>query len=160
MSDCYAVDHPNNEKKENFVSEVNARLTDGLQVEISNGRHSWTADEPNNLGGDDAGPNPYELLLGGLAACICITIAMYCKHKGLALRSIDARFQFSRVHADDCEHCDEDASGFLDHLESNVRIDGDFDEREQERLAELGTRCAVHKTLANGVVFKDNATFA
>lgn len=160
MSDCYAVGQLHDEKKEMSVSEVNARLTGGLQVEISNGRHNWTADEPADLGGADAGPNPYELLLGGLAACICITIAMYCRHKGLALRSIDASFRFSRIHAEDCEHCDEDATGYLDHIESNVRIDGDFDDSQRKRLAEIATRCPVHKTLANGVVFKDNASFA
>jgi putative redox protein len=142
------------------MSEVNARLTTGLRVELSNGRHDWTADEPTDAGGTDSGPNPYELLLGGLAACICVTIAMYCRHKGLTLNAIDASFRFSRIHADDCEHCDEDASGYLDHIESNVHIDGDFDEKQKERLAQIAARCPVHKTLDNGVVFKDNATFA
>jgi putative redox protein len=141
------------------MSKVSARLTAGMQVEISNGRHSWAADEPADVGGTDTGPNPYELLLGGLAACICITIAMYCRHKGLTLRAIDASFAFSRIHADDCEHCDDDASGFLDHIESNVHISGDFDDGQKKRLAQIATRCPVHKTLANGVQFLDNATF-
>jgi putative redox protein len=142
------------------MSQVNARLTTGLQVKITAGRHEWTADEPTGVGGTDTGPNPYELLLGGLAACICVTIAMYCRHKGLTLNSIDASFRFSRIHADDCEHCDDDTAGFLDHIESNVRIDGEFDESQRKRLAQIATRCPVHRTLANGVIFKDNATFA
>ena len=141
------------------MSEVKARLTNGMQVELSNGRHTWAADEPEDVGGTDTGPNPYELLLGGLAACICITIAMYCRHKKLTLNSIDATFNFKRIHADDCEHCDDDASGFLDHIESNVHISGDFDDDQKKRLAQIATRCPVHKTLANGVQFMDNATF-
>lgn len=141
------------------MSEVSAQLTTGMQVRITNGQHSWIADEPASAGGEDSGPNPYELLLGSLAACICITIAMYCRHKGMRLTAVDASFRFSRIHADDCEHCDEAAAGHLDHIESNVRIDGDFDESQKKRLAEIATRCPVHKTLANGVVFKDAATF-
>lgn len=141
------------------MSQVSARLTNGMQVEISNGRHSWGADEPEEAGGTDSGPNPYELLLGGLAACICITISMYCRHKKLTLNSIDATFRFRRIHADDCEDCDDDASGYLDHIESNVHISGDFDESQKERLAQIATRCPVHKTLASGVRFRDNATF-
>jgi putative redox protein len=149
-----------NNDAENKMSQVNASLKTGLQVEISNGRHEWLADEPVDVGGTDTGPNPYELLLGGLAACICVTIAMYCRHKGLTLNSIDASFRFSRIHADDCEHCEDDATGFLDHIESNVHIDGEFDESQKKRLSQIATRCPVHKTLANGVEFKDNATFA
>ena len=52
------------------------------------------------------------------------------------------------------------ATGFLDHIESNVHIDGEFDESQKKRLSQIATRCPVHKTLANGVEFKDNATFA
>ena len=141
------------------MSQVRARLTKGLQVELSNGRHDWVADEPGDAGGGDTGPNPYELLLGGLAACICVTIAMYCRHKELTLDAIEASFEFSRVHADDCEHCDDDATGFLDHIESNVHISGDFDAAQQKRLAQIATRCPVHKTLEKGVVFRDSATF-
>ena len=51
-------------------------------------------------------------------------------------------------------------TAFLDHIESNVRIDGEFDESQRKRLAQIATRCPVHRTLANGVIFKDNATFA
>ena len=141
------------------MSQVSARLTTGMQVEITNGRHSWAADEPEDVGGSDTGPNPYELLLGGLAACICVTIAMYCRHKKLTLHAVDATFAFSRIHADDCEHCDDDATGFLDHIESKVHISGEFDEGQKKRLAQIATRCPVHKTLENGVVFRDSASF-
>jgi putative redox protein len=130
-----------------------------MQVRITNRRHAWTADEPVAVGGTDEGPNPYELLLSALAACICVTIAMYCRHKGMTLRSITASFEFSNIHADDCGHCDDDETGFIDHIESNVHISGDFDEKQKKRLAQIATRCPVHKTLANGVVFKDRATF-
>ena len=34
--------------------------------EINAGGHVLTADEPLDLGGDDKGPNPYELLLSAL----------------------------------------------------------------------------------------------
>ena len=42
----------------------------------------------------------------------------------------------------------------------NVEIAGDLDEAQRKRLAQVATRCPVHKTLQNGVVFSDNVRFA
>ena len=141
------------------MATITANLNSGTVVKISNGRHEWNADEPVAAGGTDTGPDPYELLLGSLAACTCATIALYCQHKGLTLKSISASYEFARIHADDCANCDDDASGMIDHITSNVHIDGDFDAAQEKRLAQIVSRCPVHKTLANGVQFEDNATF-
>jgi putative redox protein len=141
------------------MPSVTATLTTGTIVSISNGRHEWTADEPVSAGGTDSGPDPYELLLGALAACTCATISLYCQHKNLTLESVSASYEFSRMHADDCADCDDDTKGKIEHVASNVHIEGDFDAAQQKRLAQIAQRCPVHKTLANGVQFTDNATF-
>ncbi|MEM7433117.1 MAG: OsmC family protein [Pseudomonadota bacterium] len=141
------------------MAEITATLTDGMAVTMSNGRHEWRGDEPIGAGGADTGPNPYELLLGSLAACTCITIAWYCDKKGIALAGVSARFEFSRVHADDCEDCDIPDRGFIEMVTSHVHIDGDFDEAQRKRLAQVASRCPVHKTMAQGIKFDDNVSF-
>ncbi len=141
------------------MTRITAKLTTGMVVRISNGRHEWGGDEPLNAGGTDTGPNPYELLLGSLAACTCVTISAYCTHKGLALKSVSTSYDFSRVHADDCRDCDIPEKGFIEQITSNVHIEGDFDEAQQKRLAQIVGRCPVHKTLARGVKLVDNTTF-
>ena len=138
---------------------VTAKLTTGTVVQISNGRHEWTGDEPLAAGGTDTGPDPYELLLGSLAACTCATISLYCQHKGLALEAVTTNYEFSRVHADDCSDCDEPKKGLIEQITSNVHIEGDFDDAQRKRLAQIAQRCPVHKTLANGVQFEDLASF-
>lgn len=142
------------------MAQITATLASGTVVELTNGRHKWTADEPIEARGTDTGPNPYELLLSSLAACTCITVALYCQHKGLTLDSITATYDLTRIHAKDCEDCDDPKKGFIDNITSQVHIAGDFDEAQRKRLAEVAERCPVHKTLANGVVFSDNATFS
>ncbi len=141
------------------MAQISATLSSGTVVQLTNGRHIWTADEPIEVKGTDTGPNPYELLLSSLAACTCITVALYCQHKGLTLESITANYDLSRIHAKDCEDCDDPKKGFIDKITSQVHITGDFDEAQQKRLAEIVERCPVHKTLANGVAFSDSATF-
>jgi putative redox protein len=141
------------------MTQITATLSTGTEVELSNGRHTWKADEPVDLGGADAGPNPYELLLGSLGACTCITLAMYCRRKGIALESVTASYEFDRIHAKDCEDCDDQAKGFIDHITSHVHITGDLDDAQKRRLAEISHRCPVHKTLAKAVSFSDNASF-
>ncbi len=80
-------------------------------------------------------------------------------HKRLALDSVTASYDLTRIHAKDCEDCDDSTKGFIDKIISRVHISGDFDEAQRKRLAEVSERCPVHKTLANGVVFSDNVTF-
>jgi len=142
------------------MAKITAKLTSGMAVQMSNGRHVWNADEPLEAGGTDTAPNPYELLLGSLAACTCVTISWYCQHKGLLLESVSTSYDFSRVHADDCKDCDIPDKGFIEKITSNVHIEGDFDEAQRKRLAQIAQRCPVHKTLAHGVQFEDNASFS
>ena len=141
------------------MARITATLTTGMAVQLSNGRHEWKADEPDDAGGTDTGPNPYELLLGSLAACTCVTIAWYCQFKKLHLESVSTSYDFSRIHADDCKECDIPERGFIERITSNVHIKGNFDDTQRKRLAQIAERCPVHKTLAHGVVFEDNATF-
>ncbi len=142
------------------MAQITAKLTSGMAVQMSNGRHVWNADEPLEAGGTDTAPNPYELLLGSLAACTCVTISWYCQHKRIPLESVSTSYDFSRVHADDCKDCDIPDKGFIEKITSNVHIEGDFDEAQRKRLAQIAQRCPVHKTRAHGVKFEDNASFS
>lgn len=137
------------------MARVTADLTAGTQVRVSNGRHEWAADEPSDAGGGDTGPTPYEMLLGALAACTCITVSLYCQRKGWPLDNVSVEYDYDRVHARDCEDCETDASGYLDRVRSRIFIDGSFDDAQRKRLREIAVRCPVHKTLDRGITFGD-----
>jgi len=139
---------------------INAYMKDGVRVEIDNGRHHWFADEPPEKCGTDTGPNPYELLLGSLAACTAITLRLYAAQKGLPLAWVRTAYEFDRIHADDCAECEEEGTGLIERIKSHVTIGGTFDEAQRTRLAQIVGRCPVHKTLAAGLRVFDDVEFA
>ena len=142
------------------MTTITGTLTDGLAVDLTTSSgHQWAADEPTDLGGTDTGPNPYELLLGALAACTSITLSMYAQRKGWDLQRVDISYEHDRVHAKDCEDCEDHQRGFIDRIVSQVTITGDLDEQQRKRLAEVAAGCPVHKTLEKGVHLVDNVTF-
>lgn len=142
------------------MTTITADLVSGTQVTLSNGRHTWRADEPPAAGGDDTGPTPYELLVGSLAACTLITLALYCRHKQIPLKAVTATYEHGRIHARDCEDCPDGATGFIDQVTSRVRMAGAFDEAQRKRLEQIVGRCPVHKTLENGIKMVDTVEFA
>ncbi|MEM7322408.1 MAG: OsmC family protein [Actinomycetota bacterium] len=137
------------------MASITAELIDGYRVDITNGVHTWRADEPVELGGDNTGPNPYDLLLGSLAACTSITLSMYTKRKGIEMTSLSVEYSYQKIHADDCEQCEDEHTGMIDHVTSRIFIDGNFDEATRNRLIDIAQRCPVHKTLEKGIVFDE-----
>jgi putative redox protein len=53
----------------------------------------------------------------------------------------------SKIHADDCEDCEADATGKIDVIEVDIAFEGDLSEEQLARLKEISDRCPVHKTL-------------
>lgn len=134
---------------------ITAELIAGFEVDISNGTHTWKADEPADFGGTDIGPNPYDLLLGSVAACTVITLSSYAQRKGIEISSISAEYSYDRVPVAACVNCDEDRTGMVDQVTSQIFIDGNFDDATRKRLEDIARKCPVHRTLEHGIVFND-----
>jgi len=58
----------------------------GFGVEIKARQHRLLTDEPEALGGNDRGPNPVELVLGGLGSCLTVLAALYAPKYGVDLQ--------------------------------------------------------------------------
>ncbi len=50
------------------MPQVRVRTEKTLRTEIEAGEHRWLADEPEAAGGENTGPDPYDLLLASLGA--------------------------------------------------------------------------------------------
>jgi uncharacterized OsmC-like protein len=118
--------------------------------EIVAGSHRLTSDEPVAVGGTDAGPTPYGLLLASLGACTSMTVAMYARRNGWPLEGVTVWLRHSRIHASDCSDC-ETLAGMLDRIEQDIRFTGPLTVEQHSRLREIADKCPVHRTLTSEI---------
>jgi uncharacterized OsmC-like protein len=108
------------------------------------------ADEPVEAGGEDRGPDPYELLLAALGACTSMTVLIYARRKQWPLQGVEVRLRHARVHAEDCADC-ETRPGLLDRIERELALEGELSPEQRERLLQIAERCPVHRTLTSEI---------
>ena len=138
------------------MSYVTVTSLSNLQNEVRYGdNHLLITDEPVEAGGEDAGPDPYTLLLAALGSCISMTATLYAKRKGWPLERVTVRLRQQRIHAVDCLECKDVKEGYIHRIERSVSFEGDLSEAQQVRLQEIAHKCPVHKTLTSPIVIAD-----
>lgn len=118
--------------------------------EIFTANHQLISDEPIEMNGADRGPTPYDLLLAALGSCTSMTLRMYANHKKLDLEDIKIELQHNRIHAEDCDTCN-DQEQLIDQITRTITLTGDLTEQQRTRLLEIADKCPVHKTLENQI---------
>lgn len=136
------------------MPEVTVRSLGGLRHEIVSGEHTWLADEPLDVGGDDTGPDPYSLLLGALGACTSMTLLMYARRKQWPLEDVEVVLNHRREYARDCEDCG-DKPVQIDHIDRKITLYGPLDAEQRDRLVDIATRCPVHRTITGTIEVAD-----
>jgi putative redox protein len=111
--------------------------TTDYTVALVAGHHTLTADERTAAGGQNAGASPHELLCAALAACTAITLRMYAQRKEWTLRG---------VHVDVLLQIE----GKAHKITRRLRFEGDLDEAQRARLADIAERTPVTLTLKRG----------
>jgi len=104
---------------------------------LARGHHLY-ADEPEELGGADLGPSPFEYVLAGLGSCTTITLRMYAERKKWPVTHIAVDVAYKK-------------SGFGKDMKSvfvrKITIDGDLDEMQLKRMLAIADKCPVHRML-------------
>ncbi|GAB3538047.1 bifunctional alpha/beta hydrolase/OsmC family protein [Pontibacter brevis] len=123
---------------------------DVFTTSIKAGDHYLTADEPVSVKGNNFGPTPYELVASGLAACTAMTIKMYAMRKNWPLEDVEVHISYRKDHAEDSQNR-KDKGAKIDVFEREIRLTGNLDEAQRERMLEIGNKCPVHKMMYSEV---------
>jgi putative redox protein len=131
------------EEPEEGVVEVRETGAGRFVQEVRIGTHRLLGDEPQGVGGDDAGPSPYDLLAAALGTCTSMTIRMYAARKQWPLEGVTVAVRHAKVHRDDGAG----GNAKIDRLERTITLDGPLDAQQRDALLAIADRCPVHRTL-------------
>ena len=138
------------------MSDVTVTSLANLRNEVSYGaNHTFITDEPIAAGGEDAGPDPYTLLLAALGSCISMTTMLYARRKGWPVEKVTVHLRQQRIHVKDCQECDQNVEGHIHRIERSVSFEGDLSDEQRARLQEISHKCPVHKTLTSPIIITE-----
>ncbi|MDX1270552.1 OsmC family protein [Bizionia paragorgiae] len=110
------------------------------KTEIQAKNHIITADEPVEVGGQDLGFTPTELLESSLAACTAMTIRMYADRKAWDLQEAQVNVSFKR-----------NIKTHLVTFKKQIELIGNLTSEQREKLLEIGKKCPIEKIIKGEV---------
>lgn len=103
--------------------------------------HTWSADEPLEVGGGNVGPAPERLILGSLGACTAITVKMVAARRNWPLTGIRVELQLNPEGKPE--------SG--NDIVRRVFLEGGLSEEQRTQLLKIANACPMHKLLTGEI---------
>jgi ribosomal protein S12 methylthiotransferase accessory factor len=112
----------------------------GVQFDVRIRSHRLTVDQTIRGGGDDAGPEPIELLGAALGSCIAYYIHQFCRARSLPCDGLVVSVEQQMA----------DAPRRVAKFDVGVSLPDAFPERYLEAIERVVRSCPAHNTLASG----------
>jgi uncharacterized OsmC-like protein len=125
------------DRRESEMPTLTVKHEGGMSSSLNVRGHRIIADVPPEMGGDDRGPTPVDLLAGSLGTCIAFYIARWCKEAQIACDGFQVKVDY--VH-DRENHC-------VPVLGVEVSMPATFPEARKPALVKVAKACTVHNTL-------------
>jgi uncharacterized OsmC-like protein len=128
--------------------KLGANIKEGFKTEIECS-HNFIIDQPKQGGGQDLGPNPLEIFLSSLPACICAIGRIISNQKRLNVRGINVKLEADIDKNYLLGQTEEGRAGFTE-IRTYVDIDADMTMEEKEAyLAEIERRCPIADNISH-----------
>lgn len=127
--------------------KVGAKMEGTFRTEISCS-HSFVIDQPKAGGGNDEGPNPLEVFLSTLPACICAIGRIIANQRRIELRGIEVQVE-GDIDKDFLLGKTTDGRAGFTEIRSFVKINADMTTEEKEAfLMDIEKRCPIADNMA------------
>jgi len=103
---------------------------------------AFITDEPEKIGGQDLGPDPYSLLLSSLVACTLATLRLYIDHKALEIKDITVEANmYQKIVKEQ----------IVTYIDRSITFDEAVTPEIKQRLLKIAESCPVSKILKGNV---------
>lgn len=110
---------------------------------------TFETDHPEIFASEDHGATPVELVLAGLASCLTAGVAAVAQHRGIQLRSVEAKLE-GKMDIRGILGIDSDVRNGYDDIKVTFNVDADASQKEIEALvAQSQKRSAVYDIITN-----------
>ncbi len=116
--------------------EILVTLPGGRRVDASVGSHVVRTDQPQDRGGENSAPSPFDLFLASLGTCAGIFVQGFCAGRGI--RADDIRIR---------ETVELDGEGKLQTVRLELELPADFPEKYREALVRAVDQCSVKRAI-------------
>jgi Predicted redox protein, regulator of disulfide bond formation len=114
--------------------------TDKYTTEVRASGKVMLSDEPVDLGGQDKGFTPEELLGASLGACTCITLRMYADRKEWPLERVETIVTIERLKEQK-----------VTNITESITLHGPLSDEQKERLMVIAKKCPIYETLTQPI---------
>ncbi len=134
--------------------KLSAKVGKGFKTVVDCSQE-FIIDQPKAMGGEGLGPNPMEIFLSSLPACICAIGRIISNQKRLNVRGIEVDVEGDIDKDFLLGKTEEGRAGFVE-IRAFVNIDADMTHEEKEAyLEEITKRCPIADNIMNASVIKE-----
>lgn len=132
---------------------VEAQWQGGMrcQAAVSDSGHMIQGDEPEALGGENTGPNPFSLLQASLANCTIVTMVGEAELIDAPLTSLEVRVRHKQNKLVGGPRDPEQRTLKITGLRRDITVRGDLSDDQVKRLLWAAEHCPVSNSLEGAI---------
>ena len=108
-------------------------------------------DEPESVGGNDIGPDPFSTFLASLAGCTLSTLRMYIDRKGWDISEIKISLNLYQGSSQQGEQAKQTETELETTISRTISFSGNVTDEQKERLLIIADKCPISKILKNKI---------
>lgn len=134
--------------------KLNATMGKGFRTDIKCSSE-FIIDQPAAMGGEGLGPNPMEIFLSSLPACICAIGRIIANQERMKVNGISVEVEGDLDKDFLLGKTEEGRAGFTE-IRAYVNIDADMSKEEKEAyLKKITKRCPIADNIMNASLVKE-----